>query len=386
MNHNKMSHKERIMAALGKLETDYSPCIVNYHNLSKVVRGNRKVNFPWGENASVQEQIRYSVDELGISQIVDFSIPIRRMHKDVKWKTWKENNLLYKQYETPAGSVRAVVEFDRYWTHGDDIPLSTDWTANFKEPWIENEQDLECIKYLFIPWEPDHTEYMNLKESYKKTKDFAEQYGLPIAAYAGGGLTIGLQMFLPEKLCFKTLENPELVHGFLEMEHKCNLRTIEIAGDLGIDIIKRNGFYESSDFYSPQMLEDFLGRRLTEEINKTHQYDMKMIYTLHTGIMPMLDYLNHLDIDCIFGIDIAFPGVSLEKIKEKLFHNKALFTGPSSTHHLWNPDPDVTRKSVRTIYETLGKTGVILGPCVSMHNIMPWGNLLAMIDEWKKLR
>lgn len=386
MNSNQMSHKERIIATIKKQETDYSPCVVYYHNISKVIRGDRPICFPWDENASLRDRIRYSVETLGISQIIDFGIPAKKIHKDVTSKIWRENNLLHKQYDTPAGSVKAIVECDRYWTHGEDIPLSTDWTANYKKAWIENEQDLECMKYLFIPWEPDPSEFKSLKESYRQSKALADEYGLPTATSAGMGLTLALQMFLPEKLCFKTIENPELIHSFLEMEHRCNLKAIEIAGNLGIDIIKRNGFYESSDFYSPQMLEDFLGKRLTAEINKTHQYDMVMMYTLHTGVMPMLDYLNRLDLDCIFGMDIAFPGVSLEKIKEKLFHNKSFFIGPSSTHHLWNPDPEVTRKAVRTVYETLGRTGVILGPCVSMHSIMPWQNLMAMIDEWKKLR
>jgi len=380
-----MTHKERILAALGKEETDYSPCVVYYHTVSKIIQGNRQITAPWGI-APIEEKIKYSVETLGISQIVDFNLCRRRIHKDVKEKVWTENNLLYKSYDTPAGTVRACVKSDLYWTHGKDIPLSTDWTANFQEAWIENEQDLECMKYLFIPWEPTSEEYVKLKEDFKKAKDFANKYQLPIAVAGGQGLTLGLQLFLPEKLCFKTVENPELVRAFLEMEHRCNMKTIEVAGDIGVDIIKRNGFYETSDFYSPKMLQEFVGDLISDEVQITHQGGMKMLYTAHTGVMPMLDYLSNLDIDCIFGIDIAFPGVNLDKIKDKLFGKKSLFIGPSSTHHLWNPDPKVTRNAVRKVYETLGKTGVILGPCVSMHNIMPWENLLVMIDEWKKLR
>ncbi|MGI6562326.1 MAG: uroporphyrinogen decarboxylase family protein [Clostridia bacterium] len=380
---NEMTHKERILAAMGKQETDYSPCLIFFNPLHKVTRENRKFNFPWGEHATTHDVVKYCLETWNIPQLVHFHIPSRRMHKDVTVKTWKEGSLLYKQYDTPAGPLRAVVECNAYWTHGDDIPLGTDWTANFKKAWIEDEKDLECMKYLFIPWEPSPDEFKSLKENFTRIKNFADQYRLPVSTPGGMGLTLGLQLFLPEKLCLKVIENPAIVHEFLEMEHQCNRKVIELAGNFGVDIIQRNGFYETCDFYSPKMLEEFLEKRISDEVALTHQAGMKMMYTAHTGIMPMLDYLNRLNIDCIFGIDIAFPGVDLNKIKVKLFDKKSLFIGPSSTHHLWNPDPQVTRNAVRTVYETFGKRGIILGPCVSMHSIMPWENLLAMIDEWK---
>ena len=182
-----MSHKERILAALSKEEVDYSPCVIYYHSLSKVVRGNRPITYPWGEIISISERTKYNVEKMGVSQIVDFDIPRRRIHEDVKSKIWRENDLLVKEYTTPAGSMRAIVQSDLYWTHGNDIPLSTDWTANFKKAWIENEQDLECAKYLFVPWEPNRDEYLALKDAFRKTKEFADQLGLPIAANAGQG-------------------------------------------------------------------------------------------------------------------------------------------------------------------------------------------------------
>ncbi len=381
-----MTHKERILAAMGKMETDYSPCLIFYNPLHKVTREGRAFNFPWGENATTDDVIRYNLEKFDLPQLVGFGIPSRRMHPEVTVRVWKEGNLLYKEYNTPAGSVRAIVECNSYWTHGDDIPLGTDWTAHFKKAWIENEHDLECMKYIFQPWQPDKYEYEKLKESYRNTRLYADGYKLPVAVSAGMGLTLGLQMFLPEKLCLKTIEEPQLVDAFLEMEHRCNIETIEIAGSLGVDIIRRNGFYETCDFYSPVMLDKFLSKRLNNEVKVTHDGGMKMMYTIHTGVMPMLDYLDNLDIDCIFGMDIAFPGVDLLKIRDKLFSKKSLLIGPSSTHHLWNPDPEVTRKSVQDIYETFGNRGIILGPCVSMHSIMPWENILVMIDEWKKIR
>ena len=152
-----------------------------------------------------------------------------------------------------------------------------------------------------------------------------------------------------------------------------------------IDIIRRNGFYETADFYSPAMLKQFLGERLRREVDAAHAGGSVMSYTIHTGVMPMLDYLAALTVDSLFGIDIAFKGMDLNLVRDSLAHNKSFWTGPSSTYHLWQ-GPDATRQAVRDVFEVFGKRGLVLSPCVSAHSIMPWESSLAMIDEWRKLR
>ena len=70
-------------------------------------------------------------------------------------------------------------------------------------------------------------------------------------------------------------------------------------------------------------------------------------------------------------------------IKQNL--KQTLWIGPSSTYHLWQ-GPQATRRAVRTVFSTFGKTGIILSPAVSAHCIMPWESTMAMIDEWKNMR
>ncbi len=87
--------------------------------------------------------------------------------------------------------------------------------------------------------------------------------------------------------------------------------------------------------------------------------------------------------DSFFGIDIAFKDIDLKAVKQSL--KQTLWIGPSSTYHLWQ-GPQATRRAVRALFSTFGKTGIILSPAVSAHSIMPWESTVAMIDEWKKLR
>jgi len=108
--------------------------------------------------------------------------------------------------------------------------------------------------------------------------------------------------------------------------------------------------------------------------------------TLLTGVMPMLDYLARLDFDCIMCLGVFMKGADAVKIKQKLGDRKSFWTGPSDTIHMpWNKTNEV-RKAVRYVFEVFGKRGLLITPCSSSKAVFPWENVLAMIDEWKKLR
>jgi hypothetical protein len=98
--------------------------------------------------------------------------------------------------------------------------------------------------------------------------------------------------------------------------------------------------------------------------------------------MPMLDYLDSLDFDCLLHIDVAFRDVDLYAIKDKLARRKSFWIGPSSVYHMGGEGPGAVRSAVRQVMEVFGKTGVLITPCPSAHSIMPWPNTQAMIDEW----
>jgi len=189
-----------------------------------------------------------------------------------------------------------------------------------------------------------------------------------------------------EPLCVMVLEKPGLVEAYLEHEHQVNLRTIEALAGWGVDIIRRNGFYETADFYGPKMLERFVGQRLRREADAARSAGLLTSYTVHTGIAPILDYLAGLTTDSLFGIDMAFRGIDLELVRDRLGDRKSFWIGPSSTFHLWK-GPEATRGAVRRAFEVFGgRPGFILSPGVSAHSVMPWESTLAMIDEWRKLR
>ena len=380
-----MTHRERLLAALRREEVDYIPCCVSFNPLNPVLRRGHPWNFPWAENAPREEQLAYQVEELGLDQIVPVSIDLCAPVPGVASKTWIEGQVLHHTYSTPAGDLHASVRYNDLWPHGEQIPFYSDFNiGHFIEPWIQTGKDLACLQQIRRLHDTGEV-LARARQAVAEAQTLADRYGLATNASVGSGLTGAQQLFGAESLCLMTVDDPGLVEAYLEYEHRINLRTLEVLGDLGVDMVRRNGFYETADFYSPAMLDRFLGERLRREAQTARQAGMHMSYTVHTGVMPILDYLAGLSMDSLFGIDTGFEGVDLAAVHCRLAAGAGLWIGPSSTYHLWQ-GPQATRQAVREVFEIFADPGFVLAPGVSAHSIMPWESTLAMIDEWKKLR
>ena len=381
----RMSSKERLLAALRREPVDHVPCYGSFNPLSEVQRRGRTWNFPWSPEASEEDRITYQVETLGLDQVVHVGVGATRQAAGVTARTWVEEGLLHKTYATPAGELHAAVRYNDLWPHGQDIPLYSDFNiGHFAEPWIRTHADLACLKQVQVLREVDEI-LTEARERLKGSFSLARKHRLAVMGNAGMGLTGAQHLFGAADLCMMTLDQPDLVDAYLEHEHRINLRQIAVMGALGVDIIGRNGFYETADFYSPPMLERFLAGRLTAEADAAHGSGTVVAYTAHTGVMPILGHLSRLPVESIRGLDIAFKDADIRAIRDRLAPTKAFWIGPSSTYHIWN-GPEATREAVRQVFECFGKRGLILSQCVSSHSIMPWDSTVAMIEEWKRLR
>lgn len=381
-----MTCRERILAAMRRQLVDYVPCSPSFNALSDAQRRGKRWNFPWGP--SQYEQIHYGVTELGTDPVVGVGVGSYESAPEVSSRVWydADQGLIHKTYDTPAGQLSSTVRYDRRWPHGLDIPFHTDFNPGHAVKfWLETEQDTECLTHIMRPVHSDDA-LARIRFAHMQAREIADEFGLATRAGIGLGLTGALQMFGPNELCIKMVESPELVEAYLDLDHRLNMRSIEIALDLGVDILHRNGFYETADFYSPAMLRRFLLDRLQAEFGAARDGGAATCYTVNTGLMPMLEYLRELEVDCLFSIDIAHKDHDFERIVASQEGTKSFWIGPSSAYHLQEPDLEVTRAAVRECFRVVGREGLIISPCPSLHSIMPWQSGVAMLEEWRRLR
>jgi uroporphyrinogen-III decarboxylase len=378
-----MASRERVLAAMRRQAVDYVPCAPPINPLSEAQRRGRPWNFPWDAPGDGTE---YLARVMGLDPVVgvwylDGICP----EESVRSRVWQEGDVLHKAYETPSGGLHSAVLFNELWPFGSDIPFFHDFVGHYREPWLKTEADVECLKHVLLP--PRTREQIEaMRSRIEERMRLAAELHLATMATIGAGLTGAFSMFGTEQLCLITVDNPELVDAYLEVEHRWNLRMIELAVDWGVDSVRRNGFYETADFFGPAMLERFLEKRLREEVEAVHEGGLPIAYTCLSGIVPMLDYLDRIGFDCISALDTAFDGVDAHQIMGRLGDSKSFWTGPSNTFHMYAKDPEVVRQAVRDVFGAFGKTGLILGVSSSVHPMMPWENTLAMADEWRKLR
>lgn len=381
----RMTSRERILAATRREAVDRVPCCASFNPLQPVTRRGHTWNFPWRPDTPPEEKLAYQVEVLGLDQQVNAGIDVTRRVPGVSSEVRLDGAVLHKTWRTPAGDLHAAIRYSDLWPFGEDIPLYDDFNVgHFIEPWLKTEADLACLRQV-RGLRMDDEVTAKARGEMARAKALAARWGLATGVHLyNSGLSGMMQLCGATELCLMLMENPGLVRAYLEYDHAISLAVIALAGEGGIDIVHRNGFYETADFYSPATLDAVLGPFLRKEIEAAKAGKMLTTYTVHTGIMPILDYLAGIPFDALFGIDIAFKGVDLARMRKKL-DGKSFWMGPSSTFHLWK-GPEATREAVRRVFDVVGRTGLVLSPAVSAHSIMPWESTLAMLDEWRKLR
>ena len=377
-----MTSRERILAAVQRKPVDHVPCAPFMNPQSYVQRLGKLWQYPFGP--SREEIIDYMVRVQGVDQVLDYAWGFYHT-PGVSEEKWMDGDILHKNIHTPSGTLHAAVRITEGWPHGYDIPLIDDYLpAHCVEFWIKNEQDVACLRHIMQP-PSTKNELAAIRFSHNEAKQLAKRYGIATCFAFGRGLTGAVSLFGPSEVCMAVLDQPGLVEEYLEIEHECTMKSYEIALDLGVDMVRRNGFYESCDLFNPTVLRELVHPRIAKEAKLVHEAGNLFTYTLFSAVMPMLEDIKKLDLDSLVCLDIFIKNEDGALISKVLSPRMSFWTGPSDTVHMPVDDPEAVRRAVRHVFDAFGKRGLIITPCASSKAVFPWGNVLAMIDEWKKL-
>lgn len=369
-----MNSRERVIAAMRREDVDYVP-LSTFFSESQVEPGKYRDwqrQDPYGEQA-----LRFQVMELGIDPVIPLDVPVGQ-HPEVSFRVWetpgKPHPILHKRVETPAGPLTAAVRRTPDWPHGMDVPLLSDFNVSrFVKPWLENMDDVERWAYLHMP--PGKREVEVFKERMAKARVLAQRLGLATMVTIGMGLTAAFLLFGVRSIRL-SVKHPEVIESFLEVEHETTMRQLKVALE-NVDIVRRNGFYETTDFWSPRQLQNFLEERLRDEAEQVRSADRVCCYTVCTGVMPILDYLAELPFDAYEGIEPALGNQDMRIVAQKLGSKKCIWGGVSAPVHIGLGNPETVRKAVQNAFQIFGWRGFILHAVPSIREQWPWENVSA---------
>ncbi|NLS78517.1 MAG: hypothetical protein GXY76_14790 [Chloroflexi bacterium] len=375
-----MTSRERMLAALRRQDVDHVPCCPSF---SESLLGPA---YTWRGRADTLDRI---VRGLGLDSYVPVSLE-PSWHPAVTTRVWKETSpqepwpILRKEISTPEGPLTAAVRVTDDWPHGDDIPLNSDWcVSRYVKPWLETLEDVERFRYVQLG--PNDQAISQGRERFIERKRLANEFGVITFASCGMGLTSAVQVFGAAQAVTVSMDNPEIMERFLAVEHEATMKRAEVLADWGVDVVCRNGFYETMDFWSPRQIKRFLVPLLKSEIQAMHSGGAAVTYTVCTGIMPMLDILAELDFDAYHSIEPALGNQDMGLVARRLCPRHAIWGGVSGPIHIGEGTPEIARQAVRDAFGHFGPRGLILSAVPSIRAHWPWENALAMFDEWRLL-
>lgn len=389
MINEKMSSKERIISAIKCEEVDYTPMIIDFHN--PYARDDMEA-WPHKQTLWKNEEERLEAFRKWGWDTYLTVFPLVTPLPEVETKLVYEKNSVDKYilqtWQTPAGNIHEKIRITEDWPEAfgriDNIPFGSDFrTARYIEYPFKEKADLPALEYLF-PVENTGDEEAIYRE-YKEKKALSEEYRTPLFVYLDSGMDWLTWLYPQEEAIIKLLDEPDLIDSLLSQINKAKRKRLEILLKMGVDGVYRRGWYESTDFWSPDIFRRFAAPELKLQVEMAHNAGSVYTYLMMTGIMPLLDDLAEIDFDCLVGVEPALGNQNLSEIRYRL-PGKSIWGGISGPEHLQRGTPEVIEAAVEKSFECLGKKGFILSPAVIFRRTWPWENLMALERTWKKYR
>jgi hypothetical protein len=379
-----MQSKERVLATIRRQPVDHVPLCVEgiCHGYVRFI--NERYPDP-------EERARFY---LGLGMDTGIMLyPPSFSFADVKVRAWRETPpgepypLLFKEYVTPDGTLRQVVR--KTPDYPDSIELVCDHNvppSRSRHYLVEGEQHLAALEHILRL--PEGREMDDFLQTARTLRRFCRKAGIVFSACAWGVGDPMVWFSGVEPLLMMAMTQPEVLARYVDIVSRWNRRLVELCLDIGVDLVVRRGWYESTDFWSPTLYERFLLPSLAGDVALAHQAAAVVTYVMASGSMPLLPYFRRAGVDIYSNIDPHARGTDMRAIKSAIGDAVTLCGGINNYHVLERGEPEDVERAVREAFEALSPGGgCILAPADvpnSLDEPCP-RNFRLMVDAWKRL-
>ena len=388
-----MSSKERMLAAINSQEVDITPCsFMLYKGLLANSRDylhfiQRQIDM--GLDAYVQLPPRppkvksdsYNLHGLPVS--FDPRVKVHEWKETIPGEKWP---VLIKEYDTPAGQLRAEVYQDEEWPYGDHVPFLDDYVETRSRKFlITGQQNLAALRYLLVP--PTQSEIDQFKSESTPILEFARQRQLMVTGGWGVGADLVGWVYGLQKMIYAVYDQPELLQELLDIIFRWNQSRMEVVLSSGVDLYIKRAWYENCDFWSPRSWRKYVFPMLKEDASLAHSRGSKFGYLITSNCMPLLDGMVEAGVDVVIGVDPLKWDLSLTKVK--LAGKVCIWGGVNGHLTLEQGSQEMVRAEVRTALNVLSPgSGFILSPVdnVRENTERSRQNVNALINEWQKVK
>lgn len=277
-----------------------------------------------------------------------------RMHPDVKVRDWYDDvsdpayRLACREYDTPAGRLRAVMRCTEDCSYEGGVPLASDHNiSRGLEFFIKGPDDLPKLAYLFQ--EPDRDAISQFRRRAAGEKRFAAKRGLPTEGDGGPGGDMAFWLCGPD-LFYLVQDDPCFGRDLLDLLYDVDLKCMEILLDEGVDFVSARGFYETAPLWSPALFDSLFAPRLARKAQIAHQAGAKLSYCSSGDFVPHMDVLLAAEVDAVDCLR-PVPGQinDIPLLKERIGRRICLWGGINPERSIENATVAETRRAVAEV-------------------------------------
>lgn len=366
-----MSSRERTLSAINHEEPDRIPIFF---------RGIAPFEHLW-KNAYERVDVLLS---MGVDDFVSIGIG-PRFHPDVTVRDWFDDKsdpqyrLACREYNTPEGTMRAIMRCTEDYPYDNGIPLISDQNiSRGVEFLVKGPDDLPKLAYLLQ--EPNREDIARFRESAKSVRKFAAERGVLLEGGGGSGGDLAFWL-CGENLHYLVQDDPQFGQELMEMIYDVELKCMEIVLEEGVDTVNARGCYETAPLWSPRLYDKLFATRLEKKAKLAHQAGAKLSYFTEGVLEPHLDTFLRIGVDVVNGVQAGAHGNDLSFLKKMIGHRICLWGGINPHESIELKTQDETRHDViKVILEVAPGGGLALSTSGSIYNPDCYDNVMTYIE------
>ena len=386
-----LSSRERMLAALDGLPVDHTPCSFMLYNGLK-------------STCNSYEEFVLRQVELGLDTCVQLpgrppvvvndhynlhGLPVRHdpAVEVVEWRETpgdEELPVLFKEYRTPAGTLRVEVRQTDDWRWGNHVPFLDDYiTSRARRFPVNGPADLPALRCLLA--EPAAADVDAFRADAESLLALARRHDLLVTGGWGVGADLIGWVYGLERMVYVTYDQPDFLAEMLDIIATWNRARMRVVLDAGIDLYVKRAWYENTDFWTPAAWRKFIQPILAADVRLAHEHGARLGYLITAKAMPLLDLIAEAGVDVIIGVDPR--EWDLARTKQQIGDRVCLWGGVNGHLTVEQGDEAEVRSEVRRALETLAPGGrFILSPVDNVREDSPLirRNVAALIDEWQR--
>lgn len=230
---------------------------------------------------------------------------------------------------------------------------------------------------------PDAANICWFEDRLQQVNAFADKHGVAVQAWSAVGLDALIWLTGVQEAIFMAMDTPDIFAQLFDIITETDLARTELAArHPGIDMVVERGWYSSTEFWSPRLLEKYLFPHISTPAKAAHQQNKFFGYVMSTGIDRLGKHLIDSGVDVVYFLDPHGDKITIERAAEWLGGHITLVGGVSSLT-LGAPAPKI-QKATRGAMELLAKTNrFILHPVDSIFPDTSREGLETMINTWR---